>query len=121
MEFPHRINPVTPLPNIEVAPGIVAVGYYSYRRAHLKEILLRLSWQTQNKQTIEVRDGLYDLLNQLDRKVCELKSLERGEPCYIGISDNHMVVEWQMHGHRIYTWYTDGSVYIGTEIDEWYW
>ena len=109
------------LPPFQVAPGIIAMGYYPYRTAIIwhSPMTLSYSWQARDLQKIEVRELLKSYLDKADRMYRESQKSIRDYP--MGFLDNHMVMVWNMHGHVIYCMQTDGSVNVGPEVEERYW
>lgn len=101
-------------PPIAVEPGIQLLGYYFYREAIIWcEDRLRYSWQERDPLRAKVRDHLIFL-----REKANYFSRSRGGRDF---TDKHQVILWEMHGHRIYAFYTDGSVILGLEVDERHW
>ena len=72
---------------------------------------LRFSWQAkEGSLSAQVRD-------QLNHLRCKAERAHRSKSGRDFV-DNHQVLLWEMHGHKVYIWYTDGSCVAGLEVEE---
>ena len=114
-------NPMMIFPEWEAAPGIVSLGYWGYRHADLKDEIFRAEGRRfGGRSNPEFAQYLYGLLFLLDEMYIAEKRKE-GQLFPMGFTHNHMVVKWRVHGHELYFRYSDGNVYVGTEVDPHYW
>lgn len=115
-------NPMRVLPEWEVAPGIVSLGYWGYRQADLKDEIFRAEGNRYGRRcNPELAEQLYGLLFQLDEMYIAAQGRPEGQWRGMGLSSNHMMVKFRVHGHELYFQYSDGNVYVGTEVNPHYW